>query len=69
LMFKGAIMKDRSKEAEEEVLAASVGRLILREWAYAALTLKVKVKLRDVVVDAMLDTRAEVNVMTKALAD
>jgi len=30
---------------------------------------KVKVRLGDVVVDAMLDTRAEVNIITKALTD
>jgi gag-polyprotein putative aspartyl protease len=39
------------------------------EWAYAASTPKVKVRLGDIVVDAMLDTGAEVNVMTKGLAD
>ena len=33
------------------------------------MTPKVKVRLGDVVVDAMLDTRAKVNVITKELAD
>ena len=33
------------------------------------MTPKVKVRLGDVVVDAMLDTRAEVNVITKGLVD
>ena len=69
LMFKGAIRNDKNKEAEEDVQAVSIGGLTLGEWAYAASTPKVKVRLGDVVVDAMLDTGAEVNVMTKALAD
>ena len=33
------------------------------------MTLKVKVRLGNVVVDTILDTRAEVNVITKELAD
>ena len=33
------------------------------------MTPKVKVRLRDVVVDMMLDTRAKLNIITKDLAD
>jgi len=37
--------------------------------AYATSTPKVRVKLRDVVVNGMLNTRVKVNIITKALAD
>jgi hypothetical protein len=47
----------------------SISGLTLSERAYTASTPKVKVKLGYVSVDTMLDTGAEVNVMTKALAD
>jgi aspartyl protease len=36
---------------------------------YAAATLKIHVKIRGIYVNAMLDSGAEVNVMTRALAD
>jgi hypothetical protein len=69
LMFKGTVRNDQGKEKEGGAQSVSVGGLRSSEWAYAASTPKVKVRLGDVIVDAMLDTGAEVNVMTKALAD
>ena len=39
------------------------------EKTYAAATPKIRVKIGSIVVDAMLDSGAEVNVMTRALAD
>ena len=68
-MFKGAIWNNKNKEAKEDVQAVSISGLTLGKQAYAASTPKVKVRLGDVVVDTMLDTGAEVNVITKALAD
>ena len=67
-MFKGTVRNDKNKEAEE-AQAVLIGGLTSSEWAYAASMPKVKVWLGDVVVDAMLDTGAEVNVMSKALVD
>ena len=46
-----------------------VSGLRLSEWAYVASTPKVKVRLGDVIVDAMLNIGVEVNVMMKVLAD
>jgi hypothetical protein len=64
-MFKGTVWNNKRKEAQ----AVLVSRLTLSKLTYAASTLKVRVKIRDVVMDGMLDTRAEVNIITKALAD
>ena len=69
LMFKGAVQSDKSKEAEREVQTVLISNLALSKQAYTAATLKVKVRLRGVVVDAMLNIGAEVNVITKALVD
>ena len=68
LMFKGT-PKEESKGQEKEALVVSIGRLALSEWSYIASMPKIKVKLGNVNVDTMLDTRAEVNVISKALAD
>ena len=68
LMFKGT-PKEEPKGQEKEAPVVSIGGLALSEWSYAASTPKIKVKLGNVSVDAMLDTGAEVNVMSKALAD
>src|SRR5438045_7624605 len=67
LMFKGSA-KDE-KGTESAVPMVLVNRLALNEWSYVASMPKIKVKLGNVSIDAMLDTGAEVNVMSKALAD
>src|SRR5438045_9288195 len=67
LMFKGTV-KDE-KDMELAIPMVSVNGLALNEWSYVASTPKIKVKLGNVSVDAMLDTGAEVNVMSKTLAD
>ncbi len=67
-MFKETVWNDKNKEAKE-AQAVLISSLTSSEQAYIASTLKVKVWLRDMVVDAMLDTGAKVNVMSKALAD
>ena len=48
-----------------------VGATALRqvERTYAAATPKIRVKIGNAIVDAMLDSGAEVNVMTRSLAD
>ena len=43
--------------------------LALSKLAYAASILKVRVKLKDIVIDRMLNIRAKVNIITKALVD
>jgi Aspartyl protease len=65
LLFKGV-------PVQAEVLTASVGSIRTRqrtEQAYAAKTPKLLVKVDGVPTQAMLDTRAEVNVITRAAAD
>ena len=66
LMFRGI-----PKKISDEMPVAKVGNVAIKRSyrEYAAKTPKIRVKIGDVVVDAMLDTGAEVNVMTKALAD
>ena len=66
-MFKGIPKKDN----EEGMAVAKVGNASLRrnEQTYAAATPKARVKIGNVTVDAMLDSGAEVNVMTRSLAD
>ena len=66
LMFKGIL-----KKINKETPVAKVGNIAMQKSykEYAAKTSKIRVKIRDIVVDAMLDTSAEVNVMTKALAN
>jgi Aspartyl protease len=63
LMFKGL-------PAKEEI-AVKVGSAALRqvERTYAAATPKVRVKIGSITIDTMLDSGAEVNVMTRSLAD
>ena len=65
LMFKGIPKKD------EDVVIAKVGNMSVRraERTYAAATPKARVKIGNIYVDAMLDSGAEVNVMTRSLAD
>src|SRR5438045_4735747 len=67
LMFKGSVKDEKGTELA--VPMVSVNGLMLSEWSYVASTLKIKVKLGNVSVDAMLNTGAEVNIMSKALAD
>src|SRR5438045_6892842 len=66
LMFKGI-----PKKIEEEVPVAKVGNVSLQKdyREYAVKTPKIHVKIGDIVMDVMLDTGAEVNVMTRALTD
>lgn len=49
LMFKGTIGNDKSKENKEVAQAVSICSLTLSEWAYAASTPKVKVKLGGII--------------------
>src|SRR5438045_8756352 len=67
LMFKGSA-KDE-KGTESVVPMVSVNGLALNEWSYVASTPKIKVKLGNVSVDAMLEMGSEVIIMSKALAD
>jgi hypothetical protein len=62
LMFKGLPMKE---------IDVKVGSTSLRqsERTYAAATPKIRVKIGNTYADAMLDSGAEVNVMTRALAN
>src|SRR5438045_9648309 len=65
LMFKGSA-KDE-KGTESAVPMVSVNRLTLSEWSYVASMPKIKVKLGNVSMDAMLHMGAEVNIMSKSL--
>jgi hypothetical protein len=67
LLFKGVLV-----QTEAEVLTASVGSIRSRQRtkrAYAAKTPKLLVKVNRAPTQAMLDTRAKVNVITRAAAD
>ena len=59
-------------QAEAEVLIASVGLVRLRqrtEQVYVTKIPKLLVKVDKALIQAMLDTRTEVNVITRAVAD
>jgi hypothetical protein len=67
LLFKGVLV-----QAEAKVLTANVRSIKARqrtEQAYAAKTLKLLVKVDGVPTQAMLNTKAKVNVITKAAAN
>jgi hypothetical protein len=67
LLFKSVLVQTQAK-----VLTTSVGSIKLRQrtkQAYAAKTLKLLVKVDGSLTQAMLNTRAKVNVITKAAVD
>src|SRR5438045_4940344 len=67
LMFKGSAKDEKGTESVAPMVL--VNGLALSEWSYVASMLKIKVKMGNVSIDAMLNTSAEVNIMSKALAD
>src|SRR5438045_1786296 len=66
LMFKGI-----PKEIDEKVPVVKVGNMLLQKdhRMYAAVTLKVHIKIGNITVNAMLDSGMKVNVMMRALVD
>jgi hypothetical protein len=70
--FTKLLFKSVPVQAEAEVLTTSVGSLRLRQrtkQTYATKTPKLLVKVDGTPTQAMLDTRAKVNVITKATAN
>ena len=59
------------KDNEEGIVVAKVGNALLQrnKQTYIVATPKARVKIGNVTVDAMLDSGAEVNVMTRSLVD
>jgi hypothetical protein len=70
--FTKLLFKTVPVQAEAEVLTASVGLVRSKQrtkQAYAAKTLKLLIKVNKALTLAMLDTRAKVNVITRAAVD
>jgi hypothetical protein len=70
--FTKLLFKTMPVQAEAEVLTTSVGSVRLKQrtkQAYAAKTPKLLVKVNRALMLVMLDTRAKVNVITRAAAD
>ena len=65
------MFKSISKKINKEILVAKVGNIAIQKSykEYIAKTLKIYIKIKDIVVDTMLNTSIEVNVITKALAN
>ena len=65
LMFKGIPKKSN------DIVVANIGNVVMRrdEQTFAATTPKVQVKVRSTYIDAMLDSRVEVNIITRSLAN
>ena len=70
-IFKKLMFKGLPKKVEDNMLVAKIGNIIIQRdfREYTANTPKVCVKIEDIVVDKMLDSSIEVNVMTRALAN
>jgi len=72
LAFTKLLFKTVLVQAEAEVLTASIGSIKLRQrtkQVYAAKTPKLLVKVNGSLTQAMLDTKAKVNVIERAAAD
>jgi hypothetical protein len=72
LTFTKLLFKSILVQAEAEVLTASVRLIRLRQrtkQTYATKTLKLLVKINKVLTQALLDTRAKVNVITRVVAN
>ena len=65
LMFKSILKKSN------DIVVANIGNVIMQrdEQTFVVATPKVQVKVRSIYIDTMLDSRVEVNMMTRSLVD
>ena len=65
LMFKSIPKKS------DNIVVANVGNVVMQrdKWMFVVATPKVQVKVGSIYVDVMLDSRVEVNVITRSLAN
>jgi hypothetical protein len=68
LLFKGLLPKGKDKEVVEIVKAGYTTARIVKKTIGAAMP-RIRAKIGKIQIDAMLDSRAEVNIITRALAD